>query len=361
MTISKQISTQLCTDRVVLSVGQKIAIKSSINRWISDNFPQHRSLIVYSIAKQNSELIWEVELSIKLPCNEPQSLGLILVSTDGKVIEARKHYEVCQILDGMLKPSQFDETHEQLLSNELQFLCNDGIEGAKTLTNKSVDLLLTDPPYGISSPYICENQVQRRLRSDGSDFIMPKGNFGEWDNELETFDWMEIVLPKVCGWVVVFCAQAQIGEYSKILKNNQFVAVGTMIWQKTNPVPFNHKFKPINAWEALVIGKRPGTKFNGRLVHNVFKCNSPSPSHRIHSTQKPLPLIKKFILLFSDKGDLVFDPFAGSATTVIAAYDLKRKSLAFEKDPCIYQAAYKRITKACPSILTAESKNEIFM
>ena len=223
------------------------------------------------------------------------------------------------------------------------FRLGDGVEGAQSLQDGQIDLLLTDPPYGISKSYTCERQVPRRLRKDGRDFIMPKGNFGKWDRAIDPSDWLDPILPKVGGWAVTFCAQAQIGQYVECLSDHKFVAVGTIVWQKTNPVPFNHKYKPINAWEALVCGKRPGTKFNGRVVHNVFRRKSPSPQQRIHPTQKPLELMREFVALFSDEGDFVYDPFAGAATTLIAAHTQRRRALSFEADPTIFEAACNRI------------------
>ena len=92
-----------------------------------------------------------------------------------------------------------------------------------------------------------------------------------------------------------------------------------------------------------MVGKRPGTKFNGHVIHNVFTHKSPSPQQRIHPTQKPLSLISEFVDLFSDPGDLVLDPFAGSATTVVAAAEKNRRVLAFENDPEIFDAAAQRV------------------
>ena len=204
--------------------------------------------------------------------------------------------------------------------------------------------MLTDPPYGISKPYICENQIPRRLRPNGRDFIMPKGNFGDWDQEINPADWLHAILPKVGGWFVSFCAHSQIGEYQTVLQEHKFVAIGTMVWQKTNPVPFNARYKPVNAWEAIVTGKRSGVKFNGDgVVHNVFKHKSPSPQKRIHTTQKPIGLMKQFIELFSQKGELVFDPFAGSGSTIIAAVQSGRTGIGCEVDKGIYNAAAKHI------------------
>ena len=252
-----------------------------------------------------------VALTTKNGSGKPAAVGQLLIDSSGRVIKANQPEIITARLS--LLPSEEPPLVDPavLVGKGYEFRLGDGIECAKQLPAKSVDLLLTDPPYGISAAYTCENQVPRRLRKSGADFIMPRGHFGDWDGPVKAHEWTEVVLPKVGGWAVIFCAQAQIGEYSDILRSHRFNAVGTLVWQKTNPVPFNHKYKPINAWEALVIGKRPGTKFNGSVVHNVFRCKSPSPQQRIHHTQKPLPLVKEFIRLFSSEGDFVFDPFGG--------------------------------------------------
>ena len=75
----------------------------------------------------------------------------------------------------------------------------------------------------------------------------------------------------------------------------------------------------------------------------MFVCKSPSPQQRIHHTQKPLPLIGKFVGLFSSPDGLVLDPFAGSATTIVAARELGRRVLGYEMDPAIFALAAKRL------------------
>ncbi len=101
---------------------RKITIRAEINKWVSKNFPLHRTHITHFSPEQINHDLWSVSLSVK----DKPSIILGDLKIDGR-------------------------------------------------------LLLTDPPYGISSPYTCEKQVPRRLRKDGSDFIMPKGSFGEWD------------------------------------------------------------------------------------------------------------------------------------------------------------------------------------
>jgi site-specific DNA-methyltransferase (adenine-specific) len=64
---------------------------------------------------------------------------------------------------------------------------------------------------------------------------------------------------------------------------------------------------------------------------------------RVHSTQKPLKLIKRLILASSNEGDLVLDPFAGSGSTALASILLKRDYITFETDETYYKEVLKRI------------------
>ena len=329
-----------------LSPEKRIRIRAAANAWISDNFPTFRKYLLHSNPRFSViDGAWKSSISTRNLNGESRVLGSLLILDDERIIDAPPPVQLIRYIEEALaRDEPALAVCDKFVGKNYEFRLGDGIEGAASLPDKSIDLVLTDPPYGISKGYTCETQVPRRLRKDGTDFIMPKGNFGDWDKPISPGDWTEVVLPKVRGWFVTFCAQAQIGEYCEILHDHKFVAVGTLVWQKTNPVPFNHRFKPINAWEALVIGKRSGTKFNGHVVHNVFLHKSPSPQQRIHTTQKPLGLMEQFVQLFSSEGDFVYDPFAGSATTVLAASNLDRRALAYEKDPAIYQAACMRLT-----------------
>ena len=327
-----------------ISADQTLRIRATVNIWISDAFREDRKYISHALIDVDESGVHLVELMLKRN-GRTTSLGHIRADADHVFLTDDSTEAIAQNLEQALQQTKAIEAERDPLRGPLyDFRFGDGIAGSSELPNLSVDLLLTDPPYSISKSYVCETQVPRRLRTNGSDFIMPKGHFGQWDEEFpEPAEWTSTIIPKVRGWIVIFCAQAQIGEYCDILSGHKLSAVGTMVWHKTNPVPFNHKYKPINAWEAIVVGKRPGTKFNGKTVHNVFECKSPSPQERIHSTQKPLDLITKFITMFSDEGDLVLDPFAGSATTVIAAANSSRRVLAYENDPEHFDAAARRI------------------
>ena len=332
---------------------RKLEVKAAVNDWISASLDGIRTSLALGnpCQVQLDPPRWLVPLVVKHG-RSIHSVGQVHLDGRLNVVQAPERAAIEKEVRGIGKRREnHGEFSVRMSPEDFGLFYGDGIEGAAMLEDRSVNLLLTDPPYSISNAYTCERQIPRRLRTNGSDFIMPKGDFGSWDQNFSPEEWTNVVIPKVCGWAVIFCAQAQIGAYVEILRSHRFNAVGTIVWHKTNPVPFNTRFKPVNAWEAGVIGKRPGTKFHGSgTVHNVFTYKSPSPQNRIHPTQKPLGLFRELTQLFSRQGDLVLDPFAGSATTVCAAIELGRKVIAFENDEGHYIAARERTSATQLSI-----------
>lgn len=335
---------------MTLTAKTKLSLRAAVNEWIGETFPEHRTLLTHELPVAVEDG-WRVTLTSKRNGVVTVSLGSIVFAGDALILSAPDPASVIAQLAENSDDYSAEHSGEHrrpalagLVRDGYEFRCGDGVTAAAAMPDRSVDLLLTDPPYGISRRYTCESQVPRRLRANGTDFIMPRGYFGEWD-EVNPHEWTAVVLPKVAGWALTFCAQAQIGIYCDIFTGHGLVAVGPMVWHKTNPVPFNHKYKPVNAWEAVVVGKRPGTPFNGNgeAVHNVFVHKSPSPQQRIHPTQKPLPLIAEFVRLFSKPNGLVFDPFAGSATTVVAAAQQTRRVIAYERDAALFNTAVERV------------------
>ena len=329
-----------------VNATQRIRMRAVVNDWIMSSFPRHRKYLCHEQPRRDEETgYWAIVLGTKSINGHSVELGRVLLNDANEIVRKAQPARITAKLDAMLSQQlQESKFGVHIQGRHYRFSNGDGLVAVRKMEDEAIGLLLTDPPYGISKAYNCEEQVPRRLRTDGRDFIMPRGNFGEWDAPIEPREWLDVVLPKVGGWFVSFCAQAQIDAYQRCLADHKFVAIGTIVWQKTNPVPFNHRFKPVNAWEAIVVGKRPGTDFNcDSVIHNVFKCKSPSPQKRVHTTQKPLDLVMRFVELFSKPGDVVCDPFAGSGTTIVAAAALGREAVGYEADQENYQAACARI------------------
>jgi site-specific DNA-methyltransferase (adenine-specific) len=78
----------------------------------------------------------------------------------------------------------------------------------------------------------------------------------------------------------------------------------------------------------------------------TYNCNSQTRTAGDHETQKPIDLMVELVRLFTDPGDLILDPFAGSGTTGVAAIRLGRRFIGWERDPKYHAIAVKRLTAA---------------
>lgn len=76
--------------------------------------------------------------------------------------------------------------------------------------------------------------------------------------------------------------------------------------------------------------KLPKFNNNGKMIFNCLDYVTDQNIEKIHPTQKPVTLLKKLIEIFTDPGDVVIDPVAGSGTTLVAALELNRKAYGFE-------------------------------
>jgi len=100
-----------------------------------------------------------------------------------------------------------------------------------------------------------------------------------------------------------------------------------------------------NAEYGLVLYRNKLPKFNnnGKMVFNVIEWESDNTSdplyRKIHPTQKPVKLLEKLISIFTDRGDVVIDPVAGSGSTLVAAEKLGRKAFGFEIKKDFYKQA----------------------
>jgi len=217
----------------------------------------------------------------------------------------------------------------------------DCLKGLSELPDDSIDLIIADPPYGISKELNCKGQ---RLGTTAKlDF-----NYGEWD--VFNKEWFETAIKKTNGWIMTFCAKKDVGFFIDDLEKNKFVGIDVVVWQKPDPLPLNAKTRFLNAWEAIVVGKKSGGTWNSNYEHNIIKYQAPKGKSRIHPTQKPLSLLKKLIELSTNKGDLVLDPFMGSGTTAVACIELDRKYIGFEKSKKYCKMAEKRIKSTTKSL-----------
>jgi site-specific DNA-methyltransferase (adenine-specific) len=91
--------------------------------------------------------------------------------------------------------------------------------------------------------------------------------------------------------------------------------------------------------------KLPKFNNNGKMIFNCIDWEKDGDSEKIHPTQKPVSLLKKLIETFTDKGDVVIDPVAGSGSSLVAAIEMDRKAFGFEIKKPFFREASKWINE----------------
>ena len=209
------------------------------------------------------------------------------------------------------------------ISNEINTFNNiDCIEYMKTLPNNSVDMTLTDIPYGEAS---CKTNGLTNLKS--------LDNLGTADRE--TFDeikFCEEVYRITKNSICIFCGRKQFSTIYQFFKNKKGT-VRPIVWEKTNPVPSNGKYVYLSGVEFAVWFKKAGGKsFNAYCKNTVFRYPIPSGQKRIHKTQKHWDLWKEIMLDCSNENEIIFDPCAGSGVTAWVAKENNRNFICCELD-----------------------------
>jgi hypothetical protein len=123
--------------------------------------------------------------------------------------------------------------------------------------------------------------------------------------------------------------------------------VRTGAWVKLGATPQFTGDRPASGFEAITIAHQKGRKrWNGGGTHGLWSfavVNASASDRRLHTTQKPEPLMRELVRLFTDPGELVIDPFMGSGTTLAACKRLGRRSIGIELDEKYCEIAAKRL------------------
>lgn len=196
----------------------------------------------------------------------------------------------------------------------------DCLVGMKRIPDKSIDLVLTDPPYGIG----IDGRIGGGVLAKKSDFIK-KG----WDDKHPTKRHFDEIF--------------RVSKNQIIFGANHFISVmpynssSWIVWDKLNG---ENDFADCElAWTSF---KKAVRKFEYRW-QGMLQGDMKNKETKIHPTQKPLPLFEWIINNYSEEGQTILDPFSGSGTTAVACHRLKRKFICFEKDGGYFRDSIKRL------------------
>ena len=223
----------------------------------------------------------------------------------------------------------------------------DAYELVKDLEDKSVDLIVTDPPYEFGTGGIGTGIFKGRGDSgiDTYTSIRERG-LGEGIN-------VDLILPELVRVmkkinIYIWCNKEQIYEYLSFFVKERNCNFEIFIWSKLNPPPFlgGHYLKDkeycLYFWEKGVKGLVHPTYETGRTVY-TSSLNVSDKEDYGHPTIKPIDVIENMIANSSVPGGVVLDPFVGSGTTCLAAKHLGRKWIGFEINEEYYKIACDRV------------------
>ena len=257
-----------------------------------------------------------------------------------------------------------------------KILAGDTIEEMKKLPDKSFDFCFADPPY-----FMQIEDGKKLFRVEGTEF---DGCDDEWDKfpsmdayKEFTRNWLSEVrrLLKDDGAVCVISGMQSIYEIGSILRELGYWVINDIIWKKTNPTPNFGGTRLNNSHETLIWAcksKKSKFSFNyktgkflngGKQMGSIWELPVCSGNERLkddedkklHNTQKPEALLYRIIALFTNKGDLVLDPFGGTMTTGAIAKQMGRNYTMIEREQRYVLYGQRRLDAVVPQIGDVEN------
>jgi len=225
-----------------------------------------------------------------------------------------------------IKTGDLIELGEHLL------LCGDAADRddvTKLLAGREINLILTDPPYGVAYVESKEGFVQsiakpKRIKGDQ---IQTEESYRAF-----TTAWLkqaQLFMAKKNS-VYIFNSDKMLFALREGIQEAGFKFAQLLIWAKTHAVVGRMDYLPQH--ELIAYGWHGTHKFHKSKDKSILIYPKPSKS-KWHPTMKPIGLLRRIILNSSKLGDTVYDPFGGSGSTLMACEQTKRKCLMIEIDP----------------------------
>ena len=223
-------------------------------------------------------------------------------------------------------------------------LINDHFQNFKRYNIPKAQLIIADIPYNVGKDAYGSNPAWYEGGDNkNGESKLANTEFFDTDKDFRISEFLSFCPkmmkpePKESGkapCMIVFCAFEQ--QFELITKAKEFGLnryINLVFRKNFSAQVLKANMRPVGNCEyALILyrEKLPLFNNNGKMVFNCMDWIKDTDSVKIHPTQKPVKLLEKLITIFSNPGDLVIDPCAGSGSTLIAAENMGRKSFGFE-------------------------------
>lgn len=199
------------------------------------------------------------------------------------------------------------------------------------IPDESIDLIVTDPPYGMSfqSGTRKVNKHKKIENDDNLDWLP------EWMKQ-------QYRVLKNNSHAYIFCSIHGVDKFKNLAIASGFKFKDLLIWDKKNNAGLGDLDGGYFPQYEFIMYLHKGRKtLNGKREGNIIRCDRTKNEH--HPTEKPVNLMQFLIEKSSNKGDLVLDNFFGSGATAIACHNTGRRFLGHEIDEERFNSADKRV------------------
>jgi site-specific DNA-methyltransferase (adenine-specific) len=254
-----------------------------------------------------------------------------------------------------------------LNSQRLKYeLYNDHFQNYKRYNIPKAQLVIADIPYNIGINAYASNTswyVDGEISKGESE--RAGKSFFDTDNDFRIAEYMHFCSkllkkePKERNQapaMVVFCSFQQMQiviEYGKKYGFNNYIPL--VFIKNFSSQVLKANMKIVGATEyGLVLYRDKLPKFNnyGKMIYNWMPWEVDNSYPKLHPTQKPIPVLKRIISIFTDEGDVVIDPVAGSGATLRAAAEMNRHSYGFEIKKNFYKDAKEKMLSSIPMAIS---------
>ena len=222
----------------------------------------------------------------------------------------------------------------------------DCLELLKYIPDKSIDLVVIDPPYVLET----DGAGMFGKKADnygGQRYVMKNIDFMKHGISTTVLDELYRVMKKVN--IYIWCSQKQLATFYKYFVEDKKCNWNLLTWHKSNPTPTCGN-KYLTDTEYCLFFREKGVKIYGeyatKRTYYVTQKNLKEQRLFGHPTIKPLDIIKNLIINSSQENDVVLDCFMGSGTTGVACINTNRNFIGIELNENYYKTACERIKNA---------------
>jgi len=209
------------------------------------------------------------------------------------------------------------------------------LEEMKKLSDKSIDSIITDPPYKVISGGQTKTAnafFKWEWKNDGKIFKHNDFDFSE-----EFFNEMYRVL-KNDSHIYFFTNFLNLNKFLTLFEKSKFYIHNLLVWEKK---PVVNRWYLKNAEYVIFAKKWKAKSINNKGSKTIHRFDV--PKDKVHPTEKPVDLIKFYIENSSLENEVILDPFMWSGTTWVACKNLNRDFIGIELDENYFKIAQDRI------------------